>query len=181
MAMTTTLSPVEALALGIPTLVLGVALLLFGYRVFRVAIVALGALVGAGLGAASPVAPLVAVIAGAIVGALLVWWFYKAGVFLVGALAGFFLLTAFAPAPTVGGLPEWALPLGAALLGGVLALLVERPAIIAATAFDGAYLSWAGGWAIAGAAPPDGIVGVVAVIALAVAGALAQVRVTARA
>ncbi|HEX2021209.1 MAG TPA: hypothetical protein VHH36_00730, partial [Candidatus Thermoplasmatota archaeon] len=58
--------------------------------------------------------------------------------------------------------------------------LLERPAVIAATSFDGAFAAWTGAWALAREAPPKGLVALAAVVALAVAGFVAQTRWTAR-
>lgn len=180
----TSLTPTETVAIGIPAVLLGAAMLFFGYRIFRVLVVILAAFVGFNAGAyvdIPNVPPLATAIAGAIAGALLAFFFYRVGVFLVGAVLGYLVAMALLPATPPFDLPGWAIPLAVGVAAGLVALWLERPAIIAATSFDGAFLAWTGAWAIAGASPPDARLSLVAVIAIAIVGALVQLKITARA
>jgi hypothetical protein len=81
---------------------------------------------------------LIGALVGGIVGVVLFLGLYKVGIFGLGALLGFSLATMVIAArggeadPLVFGL--------SALLGGIMALLLQRPMIIISTAFSGAWL-----------------------------------------
>lgn len=119
----------------------------FGYRLFRITLGLTGFLLAAAsavvlagwLSRGNMLAMGIAALLGGVCGAMALLWLYRTGVFLLGCLGG-----GMAASMALGGRPEawapWAI-LGAAVLGGVLALLVERPAMTVATAMLGAWLT----------------------------------------
>lgn len=144
-----------ALALGDvnPSILAGAAVLLawglldcfFGYRIFRVAVALLGAVV-LGLFATSAVAQWVggnevlfwaALIVGALLGLTLSFAFYLVGVFLAGFSFGYVLAIGLVP---VTG-PGVTLLVGAVAgaVCGLLAMLLQRLFVTAATAFSGSF------------------------------------------
>lgn len=117
----------------------------FGYRVFRFAVALIGALVGAllvsgvaaQLGGANELVYWVTFVAGAVLGAVVSFSFYLVGVFLAGFSLGY--VVAVGLVPFTG--PAVTL-LAGALAGavtGLLALVLQRFLISAATAFGGAF------------------------------------------
>lgn len=136
-----------ALILGVG---IGFLACFLGHRVLRVLISLTGFLLAGGAGAAladvaapgnGAVVLGVAALAG-LAGALALVFAYKAGVFVLGALAGG--LVAYG---ALLGAAEWwvlAAVAGAGLGGGLLALVLERPLMIGATAVLGAWLVVAG-------------------------------------
>ena len=136
-----------------PSYTIGAAVLLgwglldcfFGYRVFRVAVALLGALV-LGLLATSAVGQWfgggevvswVAFAVGALLGLVLSFAFYLVGVFLAGFSFGYAVTLALVPFTG----PAATLLIGAVAgtACGLLALLLQRLIIAAATAFGGAF------------------------------------------
>jgi hypothetical protein len=119
----------------------------FGYRLFKAMLALWGLLLGAVVGAivAGNVTEgqtlwlVVGALVGGIAGAVLLRSLYVVGVFVVGGLAGWML------ANGVGSLLSIEMPLLVliivAVVGGVAALILQRVAIVLATAI-------AGGWAI---------------------------------
>lgn len=117
----------------------------FGYRIFRFAVGLIGAMVGALLisGAVAQWFPgnepayWIAFASGAIVGAVLSFSFYLVGVFLAGFSLGYVVAVGLVP---VTG-PAVTLLAGAVAgaVTGVLALLLQRVLISAATAFGGSF------------------------------------------
>ena len=79
-----------------------------------------------------------AALLGGVAGAFALFFLYKAGVFCLGALAGALV----AHTALVGETASWAAwaVLAAAVFGGVLALVVERPVMTMATATLGAWI-----------------------------------------
>ena len=125
----------------------GVGLLncFFGYRLFRVLLGIWGFLAGAGLGMTllqgAGIDPLVRILGAllcGIVGALLVSLLYFLGVFLFGA--GFGLLIASVIQQHLHAQLAWPVIAVVAAVGGVAALVLQRPLITLFTAFGGAWV-----------------------------------------
>lgn len=135
-----------------PSYAIGAAVLLgwglldcfFGYRIFRVAVALLGALVlglmatmiaaQAGLG---DVACWVALAVGALVGLLLSFSLYLVGVFLAGFSFGFVVVLSLVP--FTGTAATQLIGAVAGVVCGLLALVLQRLLISAATSFGGAF------------------------------------------
>lgn len=183
-----------SVALGAVALVAGLLLCFFGSRFARFALGLTGFAAGAllcwqVLGAAGSMSVVlryvVAGVAG-VLGAVLAFILYNVGVFLLGALAGAFLAGLFAVVTHVE--PGQIGVLGAALVGGIVALVAQRWLLCVLTAFAGAWLAAAGvvnlaGWG--GAEPvaqllrPGGSHGAVMVgiwLLLGSVGSLVQLR-----
>lgn len=135
-----------------PSYAIGAAVLLgwglldcfFGYRIFRVAVALLGALVlglmatmiaaQAGLG---DVACWVALAVGALVGLVLSFSLYLVGVFLAGFSLGFVVVLSLVP--FTGPAATQLIGAVAGVVCGLLALVLQRLLICAATSFGGAF------------------------------------------
>lgn len=129
---------------GIVIGAVGVALCFFGYRLFRFFLALIGFLVGGAIGAAiaglfaggDPGAAVFGFIAGGVIGAIANVAAYLFGVFMTGALIGAGLAVAL---PLLSGeSPSLVLVLIAAVLGGIVALYIERLLIILSTSISGA-------------------------------------------
>lgn len=143
--------------------VLGFAEVLFGYRLFRILIGVLGALIGLfyapdiiALVTGEVPAFMVAVAVGvglAVIFALLAWYAFWVAVFAWGAAVGYAAAIAvFATLPWV------AVAIG--IVVGVLAMLFQRVLIVLLSALNGAWLVVAGSAFLLGqiASPPRGLV-----------------------
>ncbi len=131
-------------AAGVLSVVLGVLVCFFGYRLLRGTLAVAGFTVGALLGAALASSVLhssgvfvvvVAVVAG-ILGGVLAAVLYKAGVFLLGAV-GTALLVGVVIVST-GGMPKTLILILFGIAGGLLTLLFQRLLVCILTAFTGA-------------------------------------------
>jgi hypothetical protein len=142
-------------ALG--AIALGLVQCFFGYRIFRVILGITGFILG-GLLAGYLVygltqSQLFAVIAGVIgglIGAGLMAGLYVVGVFLIGAFFGGMAVSALITLG--GGTPQAWVVVILAIVVGVLAVMLQKPVIVVATAFLG---SW---WAVTGIAALTGAV-----------------------
>ena len=141
------------------SVILGLMACFAGYRLFRLVLVVVGFLGGATLAAGLfwaflPQQPalfgILVGIVGGIIGAVLLGFFYFAGVFVVGAGLGVLLATILSLNL------NWERVLAAIILGvlgGVLALALQKLLIIVATAFLGSWAVLAGevlflGWSV---------------------------------
>ena len=126
------------------SVIIGLIYCFLGYRIFKFILGLTGFLIGGALvgGVAYAISQqevtgiLMGVVGGALGAALLVA-LYFVGVFLLGAVLGGglgFLLAALA-----GGSPEPAILIILAIIGGVVALFVQKFMIIVTTAFSGAF------------------------------------------
>jgi hypothetical protein len=131
-------------------IVVGILICFWGYRMLKVTLGIMGAIVGASGGWAlalswspgSTAVALVCVVLGAVVGALLCIWLFFFGIFLLGASAGTAIATAVFNG--MGRQPEPLVVLIVAVVFGVIAILLQKFMIIISTAFSGSYLLVAG-------------------------------------
>jgi len=123
--------------------VLGLLFCFFGYRIFRVLLVFAGAIIGAGgaIAAANHLWPqvipaaIVAGIVGGLVGGILMIVAYYVGVFLAGASFAASIATVLTGATSQN--PQLVAIIPAAIVGGILALVLQKLIIILATSFMG--------------------------------------------
>ncbi len=132
---------------GVAVVVLGILYCFAGYKIFRLLLALTGfvlagcvALMLVGWFTYGRVVFMVAAgIVGGIAGGTAFYFVYRAGVFCLGLLA-----VAIAAHNVLTGRPEawapWAV-LGAAVLGGLVALWLERPVMVIATSAIGAWLA----------------------------------------
>jgi len=120
----------------------------FGYRMFRFVLAIAGFLIGAlfvaGFGftltdGKEIVVILIAAVAGGLIIGALFLFLYSAGVFLVGAIFGILLFSGIIG--FVNGNTSLILYILPALVGGILALLLQKFTIILITSFTGAWVS----------------------------------------
>jgi hypothetical protein len=116
----------------------------FGYRIFRVAVALLGALVlgllataAAGQAGCSETVCWVALAVGAAVGLVLSFALYLVGVFLAGFSLGFVVVLSLVPFTGIAATQLVGAVAGAVC--GLLAMVMQRFLICAATAFGGAF------------------------------------------
>jgi hypothetical protein len=131
-------------------IVAGVLICFWGYRMLKVTLGIMGAVVGAsggwalGLsaGSGSTGIALACAVLGAVVGALLCIWLFFFGIFLLGASAGTAIATAVFNG--MGRQPEPFVVLIVAVVFGVIAIVLQKFMIVISTAFSGSYLLVAG-------------------------------------
>jgi Domain of unknown function (DUF4203) len=174
----------------------GILICFWGYRMLKLTLGIMGAIVGASGGWAlglslapgNTVIALVCAVLGALVGAGLCIWLFFVGIFLLGASAGTALATALFNG--LGQQPQPLVVLILAVVFGVIAILVQKFMIVISTAFTGSYLLVAavlqlmtGGtvplWVDPLQRPPTGVLGpgaLVAWIVMGVIGAAVQFR-----
>jgi hypothetical protein len=132
--------------------VTGALMAFFGYRMFKGVLGLFGALAGgyvaalagAHLSGGNEAVALLCGVMGAALGGVLMVAAYLLGVFVAGATLGGMLAAVL----TVAAVPDVRLVViaGAAVIGGFLALFVQRVVIIIATALNGAALALGGIW-----------------------------------
>jgi hypothetical protein len=141
----------EKVYLGL-LMVVGLLMCLRGYRLFKVLVTVLGVLIGAGVGMSAGLqlsqgnawAGLGGAVVLAALGGVLMFALYLLGVFVLGSALGVSLAVA---ATRHAGPPTQAITITLlALLGGILALVLQRGIITLATAFNGALLAVSAGW-----------------------------------
>lgn len=122
----------------------------FGYRILRFLLGVLGFIAGAvvcgsmgyELTDGSEIVSIIAGIAGGLAGAFIMYTLYIVGVFAIGAALGF--MTASYVFGIMNTAPVMIVLIAAAVLGGVLAAILQKPMLILATAFGGAYAAVTG-------------------------------------
>jgi hypothetical protein len=141
----------EKVYLGL-LMVVGLLMCLRGYRLFKVLVTMLGVLIGAGVGMSAGLqlsqgnawAGLGGAVVLAALGGVLMFALYLLGVFVLGSALGVSLAAA---ATSHAGPPTQAIAITVlALLGGILALVLQRGIVTLATAFNGALLAIGTGW-----------------------------------
>lgn len=167
-----------------------------GYRTLRFVLGLTGFLMAGGVAATlvnwvsqgNQLAALIALFVGGMCGAFALYFLYRTGVFLLGMMG-----TALIAHNVLSAQPDTWIPLaviGVAVFGGLVALLLERPVILLATAALGAWMVVSGvAYFIVGSGEQEGLTKVLEseeqrmiILAswaiLAVAGALSQVATT---
>ncbi len=167
-----------------------------GYRTLRFVLGLTGFLMAGGVAATlvnwisqgNQLAVLIALFIGGMCGAFALYFLYRTGVFLLGLMG-----TALIAHNVLSAQPDTWIPvavIGVAVLGGLVALLLERPVILLATAALGAWMVVSGvAYFIVGSGELEGLTKVfeseeqrMIILAswaiLAVAGALSQVATT---
>jgi hypothetical protein len=135
-------------------LVLGGFLACFaGYRLFRLVLGIYGFIAGAMLassvmGSSNTVGMLLAALIGGLLGALILVFAYFVGIAIVGAGIGVFLLHAVWARVSAMD-PPIAVVIGCALLGTIVAMILQRYVIVVGTAFGGAWTIIVGAAAVA--------------------------------
>ena len=122
----------------------------FGYRILRFLLGVLGFIAGAvvcgslgyELTDGSEITSIIAGIAGGLAGAFIMYTLYIVGVFAIGAALGF--MTASYVFGIMNAAPATIVLIASAVLGGVLAAILQKPMLILATAFGGAYAAVTG-------------------------------------
>lgn len=126
------------------TLVFGLLECFLGYRIFKVVVAVVGFMIGGALASGiahlvtdgNTVAILVAGVVGGIVVSVLMFMLYYVAVFVMGSMLGVMLTASVLTGAGIEVHP--ALFLVPALIGGVLALLMQKVVIVVATSFGGA-------------------------------------------
>jgi hypothetical protein len=125
-------------------LILGGALACFaGYRMFRIVLgvygFILGAMIGSSMmGVSNGLGMVIAGIAGGLAGALILVFAYFIGIALIGAGLGALVANVGWNLFQTGDV-AWQLALGAAVVGAITAMVLQRYVIIVSTAFSGAW------------------------------------------
>lgn len=133
---------------GIFIVLIGLIITFFGYRLLKFTLIIsgfglgiyLGWFLGTKTGAAGWLGAALGIVLG-IGGVLLTLWFFRLSVFLLGAIAGALLTVIFSWG---SGWQQLLVVIVGALIGGVLAALIQRPVLSFLTGFVG---SW---WVVAG-------------------------------
>ena len=136
-------------------LVLGGAMACFaGYRLFRSVLALYGFIIGAMIGsslmgASNTLGMVVAALVGGIAGSLILMFAYFIAVALVGAGIGALLANILWEFFRVGEVP-WQIAVGAAVVGAITAMVLQRYVIIVSTAFSGGWTLLVGAITVAG-------------------------------
>ena len=156
------LEPQQRLLAGAVQLVIGLAMTFFGFRLFRAFLAISGFALGASLGLSigSTMMPatawVLAVVLG-LMGALVLWALFRIGALLAGAALG--AAVAQAAVVSVPGAAnsewQWLFLLAGLVVGAILGWRLQRPLIIIATAFSGAWASMVGLAMLLGRATPQ--------------------------
>jgi len=126
----------------------GLLICFFGYKIFRIVLAILGFIIGAsfiaGVGFTLTdgneiLIILIAGIAGGLVAAVILLFLYSAGVFLLGALFGISVFSGILILINIDTSPL--LYIMPAILGGIIALLLQKFMIILITSFAGAWIA----------------------------------------
>jgi hypothetical protein len=136
-------------------LILGGALACFaGYRLFRLVLALYGFILGAMIGssmmaASNTLGMIAAALAGGVLGALVLVFAYFIGIALIGAGLGALVANLIWHQIRVTELP-WQIGIGAAVVGAITAMVLQRYVIIVGTAFSGAWTLLVGTLTVAG-------------------------------
>jgi len=140
-------SPQVLVTTAVIYILTGILSCFFGYRLFKVILGFWGFIIGFILtrfifaqyvGTNDNTILLIAGLVGGVVGIFLFISLFKVGIFALGAMFGYTLVMMFVSAGKLQ--PDPIILILAAILGGILALLLQRPMIILSTAFGGAFL-----------------------------------------
>jgi hypothetical protein len=142
------LKAVPPFILGLILIAIGLALMFLGWKIYRVALAVVGALLGAvgglALGAVMGLPALIPAVILAVAGAILAILLEKVGAFFIGAFTGILPILAMQGQFKSQAMFIFALVL-AAVIGGVMALYLWRPMITVGMAVIGATMIVNGG------------------------------------
>ncbi|MEX0999478.1 MAG: DUF4203 domain-containing protein [Thermodesulfobacteriota bacterium] len=142
------ITPTTLKLLSIIAALFGLLICFFGYKIFRLVLAILGFIIGAsflaGVGFTLTdgneiLIILIAGIAGGLVAAVILLFLYSAGVFLLGALFGISVFSGILMLINIDTSPL--LYIMPAILGGIIALLLQKFMIILITSFAGAWIA----------------------------------------
>ena len=127
------------------SIIWGAAICFFGYRIFRIVIAIIGFLVGAAVAGTLGLAwfhgetlPMIVVaLVGGFVGAALATLLYFVGVFLLGAAGGALIGTLLSA--QIGAGLEPIIVIILAIIGGIVAIILQKLIIIVCTSFGGSW------------------------------------------
>ncbi len=122
----------------------------FGYRILSFLLGVIGFVVGAVIGGSlgfefssgSEIISIIAGIVGGCVGAFVMYLLYLLGVFVIGAALGFMVVSFIFGFMNEN--PVFWIVIASSALGGILAVIFQRPMIIIATSFGGSYAAVTG-------------------------------------
>ena len=136
-------------------LVMGGAIACFaGYRMFRIVLALygfiLGAMIGSSMmGVSNTVGMIVAAVVGGLAGSIVLVFAYFIGIALIGAGLGALLANVLWGFFRAGEVP-WQVAVGAAVVGAITAMVLQRYVIIVSTAFSGGWTLLVGAVTVAG-------------------------------
>lgn len=135
------MDPVALIVTAIFSILFGIVDCFFGYRIFRVVLSILGFIVGASIGMAmvgesTQATQLIAAVIGGLIGAVVMNALYFVGIVIAGALLGALLVNLLLAA--LGVEPNVVFLVIGAIVGGAVALVLNKFMIILSTAFSGA-------------------------------------------
>jgi len=142
------IAPITFKLLSIAAILFGLFICFFGYRIFRLVLAVAGFIIGAsfiaGVGftlteGKEILVIVIAGLAGGLIAAVILLFLYSVGVFLLGALFGVVILSGTFVIMDINTSPLiYIVP---ALLGGIVALLLQKFMIILITSFTGAWIA----------------------------------------
>lgn len=127
---------------------MGLLICFFGYRIFRLVLAIAGFIIGASFVAGVAytltngndlIVILIAALAGGIISALVLIFLYSAGVFILGALFGIILFSGVLVISNINTNPF--LYIVPALMGGVMAIFLQKFTVVLITSFIGAWVA----------------------------------------
>jgi hypothetical protein len=135
------MDPVALVAMALFSMIFGILDCFFGYRIFRVVLSILGFIVGASIGMSlaadgTQATQLIAALIGGLIGAVVMNALYFVGIVIAGALLGALLVNIFLAA--LGVEPNALFLIIGAIVGGAVALVLNKFMIILSTGFSGA-------------------------------------------
>ena len=142
------IAPITLKLISILTILFGLLICLFGYRILRLVLAVAGFIIGAsfiaGVGftlteGKEIIIIVIASLGGGLIAAVILLFLYSAGVFLLGALFGIVIFSGTLAISNIDATPL--LYIGPALFGGILALLLQKFMIILITSFTGAWIT----------------------------------------
>ncbi len=142
------ITPTTLKLVSIIAILFGLLICFFGYKIFRLVLAILGFIIGAsflaGVGFTLTdgngiLIILIAGIAGGLVAAVILLFLYSAGVFLLGALFGIAIFSGSLAITNIN--TDFLIYIIPAMLGGIIALLLQKFMIILITSFAGAWIA----------------------------------------
>jgi hypothetical protein len=141
------------MVITIISIVIGLLMCFFGYKLFRIWLAVAGLILGAFLGnylgvllAGGGSWPIIGAIVVGVLLAMLAYFLYKFGAIVVGALLGAMLLPIILSVFGVGS--AWWITLVGAIIGGLIAGMFLKEFIIIGSSFQGSYMAIGGVYAL---------------------------------